>query len=153
MTTLTGSLLNLSSLLNGLSELGPVKRHLFRASREVLLAASGLLDFANQYVSGLSREPDRQEMVHSAIRYAQKTLRTIARQLPRGDEEEYRLIHRKVMSSILEVLDGEIGKSSKLKTQKSRMKVEVFEAIRNVLLKELYDPEEPREEGSHDHTG
>lgn len=148
MPSLAGSLLNLSSLLNGLSELGPVKKHLFRASREFLLAVHSLLNFADQYVSNLSREPDHQQMIRTTISYAQKTIRTIAGQLPRGDEEEYRTLHRKVMKSILEVLDGEIRKNSRSANPKARMKVEVFQAIRNVLTKEINE----KDEEEHDDT-
>jgi len=130
-------LLNISSLLGGLSELGVVKKHLFRASREILLAVNSLLGFADQYVSSLATEEQHQQILRNAISFAQKSLRAIARQLPRGDEEEYRTLHGKVMRSILEVLDGEIRKNSRLTSQKGRMKVEVFQAIRNVLLKEI----------------
>lgn len=145
----TSNLLSLGSLLGGLSELGTVKRHLFRASREILLAVNSLLGFADQYVSGLTSETvpaDRQEMLSGVIRYAQKTLRTITRQLPRGDEAEYRALHHRVMGSILEVLDIEIKKSSKNSSAKARMKVDVLQAIRNVLLKEM-DEEKTQERG------
>lgn len=154
MPTLTNSLLNLTSLFGTLSELGPVKKHLFRASREILLAVNSLLGFADQYVSGFSAhsgQNERQEMVRAAIRYARKSVRSIARQLPRGDAEEYRTLHRKVMSSILDVLEGEILKNSKLTTAKAKMKVEVFQAIRNVLLKEM-DEEEIRSDEDNDHA-
>ncbi len=135
------NLINLTSLLGGLSELGTVKKHLLRASREVLLAVQGLLEFVEQYVSGSSSTTDRQQTLQAAISYAQKTLRSITRQIPRGDEDEFQALHRKVVGSILEVLEGEIRKNNRQKTQKAKMKAEVFQAIRNVLLKEMYEPE------------
>lgn len=141
MPTLTGSFLNIASLLNGLSELGIVKKHLLRASREVLMAVQSVLSFADQYVTDRTEDTDPQQAVRQAISYAQKTLRMLAQQLPRGDEEEYRTLHRKVMNSILEVIEKEIGKNKKSKAQKSQMKSEVLEAIRNVLLKEMYEQE------------
>jgi len=50
-------------------------------------------------------------------------------------------MHRKVMNSILEVLEKEIRKNAKLKNQQAKMKAEVYEAIRNVLLKQMYEQE------------
>ena len=138
MPSLAGSLLTLSSFLNGLSEFSDVKKHLLRASREVLLAVQGLLEVAEQYVASSADNP---QSLSGVISYAQKTIRTIARQLPHGNEEEYRMLHRKVMNSILDVIEGEIRKSSRVKNPKSKMKSEVFEAIRNVLLKETYEQE------------
>lgn len=133
--------MNLTSLLDGLSELGIVKKHLLRASREVILAVEGLLGVADQYVSGRSGEGDSQQKLQHVIGYAQKTLNTLAGQLPRSDEDEYRSLHRKVMNSILDVLEGEIRKNTKSKNQKSKMKAEVLEAIRKVLLKQMYQQE------------
>jgi hypothetical protein len=141
MPSLTSSLLNLTSLVGTLGELGIVKKHLLRASREVLLAIQGLLEFADQYVSNPNAGSDHQQTIHAAINYAQKTLRSLTKQLPRGDEEEYRALHRKVMNSILEVIEGEIRKNTRQKNQKAKMKVEVFDAIRNVLLRETYERE------------
>lgn len=139
MATLTGSLLNLTSLLDGLSELGIVKKHLLRAGREVLLAADGLLGVADQYVSGKTAGGDSQQTLQQVIGYAQKTLKTLAQQLPRTDEDEYRSLHRKVMNSILDVLESEIRKNAKSKNQKTKMKADVLEAIRKVLLKQMYE--------------
>src|SRR5262245_2895999 len=113
LSGLSGSLLNLSSLLDGLAELGLVKKHLLRAGREVLLAVQGLLGFAEQYVAGQS-EKDSQQTIQQVITYAQKTLRTLAERLPRTDEEEYKVLHRKVMNSILDVLEAEIHRSAKV---------------------------------------
>lgn len=153
MPSLTGNILNIASLLDGLSELGIVKKHLLRAGREVLMAVQGLLGFADQYVSARATGAEHQQTISSAITYAQKTLRNLAQQLPRGDEEEYRALHRKVMGSILEVLEREIRKNagspeSKVRksqnsqqSQNSKMKAEVYEAIRNVLLKQMYEQE------------
>lgn len=150
MASLAGNLLNLGSLLDGLSELGVVKKHLLRAGREVLMAVQGLLGFADQYVSAQysakTTPSEHQQTISSAIGYAQKTLRALAQQLPRGDEEEYRFLHRKVMSSILEVLEKEIRKNTKLKNQQAKMKAEVYDAIRNVLLKQMYEQETSTEE-------
>jgi hypothetical protein len=134
--------MNLSSLLDGLSELGLVKKHLLRASREVLLAVEGLLGFAEQYVAGRLSGGDSQQALQQVIGYAHKTLKSLALQLPRSDEDEYRRLHRKVMNSILDVLEGEIRKSTKAhhqKSQKSKMKAEVLEAIRKVILKQMYE--------------
>lgn len=142
MAAIPNNLLNLSSLVSGLAELAPVKKHLLRAGREFLLAINGLLGFADQYVSGDPTASDRQELLGSALKYARKAVRTIAQQLPRGDEEEYRMLHRKVIDSILDVLDGEIRKNSRLPNPKAKLKVEVFQAIRNVLLKET-DHDQP----------
>lgn len=141
MTTLSSSLLNLTSLLDGLSELGLVKKHLLRAGREVLLAVQSLLGFAEQQVSGRLAGNDSQQAIQQVINYAQKTLRTLAQQLPRADEEEYRTLHRKVMNSILDVLESEIHKNARSKNQKAKMKAEVLEAIRKVLLKQMYEEE------------
>ena len=148
MPTLSGSLLNLSSLIDGLAELGLVKKHLLRAGREVLLAIQSLLGFAEQHVSGHLAGNDSQQAIQQVIGYAQKTLRTLAQQLPRSDEEEYRTLHRKVMNSILDVLEGEIRKNihgKNQKSQKSKMKAEVLEAIRKVLLKQMYEEELQKE--------
>lgn len=148
MTTLSSSLLNISSLLDGLSELGIVKKHLLRAGREVLMAVQSLLGFAEQQVSGRLSGADSQQTIQHVIGYAQKTLRTLAQQLPRADEEEYRTLHRKVMNSILDVLESEIRKNAKApksKDQKSKMKAEVLEAIRKVLLKQIYEEELQKE--------
>jgi hypothetical protein len=145
MSTLSGSLLNLSSLIDGLAELGLVKKHLLRAGREVLLAVQSLLGFAEQHVSNRMSGNDSQQAIQQVIGYAQKTLRTLAQQLPRSDEEEYRTLHRKVMNSILDVLEGEIRKNTKAKNQKSKMKAEVLEAIRKVLLKQMYEEELQKE--------
>ncbi len=131
--------MNVTSLLDGLSELGIVKKHLLRASREVILAVDGLLGFAEQQVSGRLSGADSQQTIQNVINYAQKTLKTLAQQLPRTDDDEYRSLHRKVMNSILDVLEGEISKSAKSKNQKSKMKAEVLEAIRKVLLKQMYE--------------
>ncbi len=145
MPSLAGNLLNLGSLLDGLSELGVVKKHLLRAGREVLMAVQGLLGFADQYVSAKTTPSEHQQTISSAISYAQKTLRALAQQLPRGDEEEYRSLHRKVMNSILEVLEKEIRKNTKLKSQQAKMKAEVYDAIRNVLLKQMVEQESTEE--------
>lgn len=139
MASLTGSLLNLTSLLDGLSELGIVKKHLLRAGREVLLAVDGLLSLADQYVSGKTPEGEVPQTLQNVISYAQKTLQTLAQQLPRTDEDEYRSLHRKVMNSILDVLEAEIRKNAKSKNQKTKMKSDVLEAIRKVLLKQMYE--------------
>ena len=146
MPSLTGSLLNLGTLLDGLSELGVVKKHLLRAGREVLMAIQGLLGFADQYVSAKATDSDHQQTISNAISYAQKTLQSLAQQLPRTDEEEYRFLHRKVMNSILEVLEKEISKNTKAKNQQSKMKAEVYEAIRNVLLNQMYERETSKKE-------
>ncbi len=141
MAPLTSSLLNLASFVSGLSELAPVKKHVFRAGREVLLAIEELLEFVEQYVgeSGLSvGKAVPPQTIQNVIDFAQKSIHKLAKQLPKGDEEEYKLLHRKVMSSILEVLDMEIHKNSRRKNQKAKMKVEVFEAIRKVLLREIH---------------
>ncbi len=105
------------------------------------MAVQGLLGFADQYVSAKTSNSDHQQTISHAITYAQKTLRTLAQQLPRGDEEEYMALHRKVMGSILEVLEREMRKNAKLKSQQAKMKAEVYEAIRNVLLKQMYEQE------------
>jgi len=141
MSSFAGGLLNIGSLLDSLSELGIVKKHLLRAGREILMAIQSLLGFADQYVSAKSTDSEHQQTISHAISYAQKTLRTLAQQLPRTDEEEYRSMHRKVMNSILEVLEKEIRKNAKLKNQQAKMKAEVYEAIRNVLLKQMYEQE------------
>jgi hypothetical protein len=144
MPTLTGSLLGLSSLFDSLSGLAPVKKHLFRASREMLLAVQGLLEVADQYVQSGDSPSNNQQAVRMAIVYAQKTVKGITQQLPRGndgDDEEYRILQRKVMGSILDVLEGEIRKGERGTAPKQKMKVEVLQAIRNVLLKEMYGQE------------
>src|SRR5262245_59815758 len=145
MSTLSGSLLNLSSLIDGLAELGLVKKHLLRAGREVLLAVQSLLGLADQHVASHLSGNGSQQALQQVIGYAQKTLRTLAQQLPRSDEDEYRTLHRKVMNSILDVLEGEIHKNNKVKNQKSKMKAEVLEAIRKVLLKQMYEEELQKE--------
>ena len=145
MASLTGSLLSLGSLLDGFSELGIVKKHLLRAGREILMAIQGLLGFADQYVSAKTTPSEHQQTISNAISFAQKTLRALAQQLPRVDEEEYRSLHRKVMNSILEVLEREIRKNAKQKNQQARMKAEVYDAIRNVLLKQMYEQESTEE--------
>jgi hypothetical protein len=145
MPSLTSNFLNIGSLLDGLSELGIVKKHLLRAGREILMAVQSLLGFADQYVSAKASDSDHQQTISNAINYAQKTLHALAQQLPRTDEEEYRSLHRKVMNSILEVLEKEIRKNTKLKNQQSKMKAEVYEAIRNVLLKQMYEQETTQE--------
>jgi hypothetical protein len=155
MPSLAGSLLSLTSLVGTLGELGIVKKHLLQASREILLAVQGLLEFADDYVSNLSSSADHQQTLRAAINYAHKTIRLVANQLPRGDDEAYRALHRKVMNSILEVIEAEIRKNTRQKSQKAQMKVEVFEAIRNVLLRETYEREsraatKPRSEKKHD---
>lgn len=150
MATLTSTLLSLSTVLGKFSELGPVKEHLFKAGREVLLATQSFLGFVEDYVGGSASESDRQQMVQGAIQYAQKAIRTLVRQLPRVDEQEYRALHRKVMGSILEVLDAEIRGNARKNTQKSKMKVEVFEAIRNVLVREMYDQDKKGKATIHD---
>ena len=134
----TSTLLQLTSLFEGLTELAPVKKHLLRAGREVLMAAQGLLGFAEQYVSSDRSETSQQQMIESAIGFAQRTMAQISSKLPRGDEEEYQALRRKVMSSILEVLEKEIRKNTRLKSEKAEMKVEVLKAIQKVLLKEVY---------------
>lgn len=139
MPTLVSTLLGLSSVMDQLSELGPVKKHLFRAGREVLLAVQSLLRFVEEYVTRSPLESDQQQMVSGAISYAQKMIRTLVRQLPQGNEDEYRALHRKVMNSILEVLDHEIRTHSRKTTQKAKLKVEVFQAVRHVFLKEMYE--------------
>lgn len=142
MPSLASSLLNLTSLVGTLGELGIVKKHLLGASREILLAVQGLLEFADQHVSGVSAGgSNHQQTLHGVITYAHKTLRAVTRQLPRGDEEEYRALHQKVMNSILEVIEAEIRKNARQKHQKAKMKAEVFSAIRNVLLRETYERE------------
>lgn len=138
-------LLTLSSLIGSFGELATVRKHLFRASREILLAIQDLLGFADQYVTGITSRQEQQELIRSAINYAQKTLKTLAQKFPKGDEEEFRSLHRKVLGSILDVLEGEIRKVSKIKNQKATMKIEVLQAIRNVLLKEMYEQETPQE--------
>ncbi len=139
MASLTGSLLQLTSLLDGLSELGIVKKHLLRAGREILMAVQSLLGLAENYATGLTEGADRQQAIQSTIGYAQRILQSLAEQLPKGDDEEYRSLHRKVMNSILEVLEREIRKNSKMKAEKSKMKSEVYEAIRQVLLRQMYE--------------
>lgn len=153
MALLTDSLVGLTSILSGLSELGIVKKHLLRASREVLLAVQGLLEVVEQYVG---EKPDSQQSLHSVLTYAQKMIRHVAHQLPRGDEDEYRSLHRKVMNSILEVIEGEIRKNKRRRqtghanqtSQTAKMKVEVLEAIRNVLLKEVYEQQTQKTGGA-----
>ena len=117
----TGTLLQLSSFLGGFSELSNVKKHLLGAGREVLAAVEGVLGFAEQYVSnpsgGSNGGTDRNRAVGSAIQFAQKTIREISQRLPHGNEGDYRTLHRKVMGSILDVLDQEIEKSSGLNVQ------------------------------------
>lgn len=141
MPTLTSSLIQLTSLMEHLSGLGDVKKHLFRASREILLAFQELLEMVEQYAANLLSKTDQQQTIQGIINYAQKMIRNIVKQLPRADEEDYRVLHRKVMNSILEVLEGEIRKNGRTHNPKSKMKVEVFQAIRNVLLKEMYEQE------------
>lgn len=143
MPSFTSSLLQLTSLMSSVSGLGNIKKHLFRASREVLLAFQGLLDVVEQYTSNALSKTDQQQTVQGIINYAQKMVRSLVRQLPRGDEEEYQVLHRKVMSSILEVIEGEIRRNSRLHNQKAKMKIEVFQAIRNVLLREMVTDHEP----------
>jgi len=145
------SLQSLTSLVGSLSELGIVKKHLFRASREILLAVESLLGFADQYTSKMSSDSDGQDTLNQVIRYAQKTIKSVAKQLPRDDEGEYQRLHRKVLRSILAVLEGEIKKMGRQTGSKAKMKLDVYEAIRNVLLKEIHT-QEVKEEGSDEHV-
>lgn len=135
-----------------LSDLSPVKKHLLRASREVLMAVHSLLGFADQFVSGHDFDTLSPVAVKTAISYAQKTLKRVTQMLPQGaDEVEYRALHRKVVNSILEVLEGEIqNHSRRLSNPKIKMKVEVLQAIRGVLLKEMYEQEVKDEVSSDD---
>ncbi len=147
MPNLSQSLLHLSSLLGSLSGLTEVRDHLFKASREVLLAVQGLLDMADQYVQDVSGTTDKQASLQGIIQYAQKLIKTVTKQLPQNDAEGFRVIHRNVVSSILEVIEGEMKKAGRSHHPKAKMKLEVFEAVRKVLLKEMYE----QEKGSPSH--
>lgn len=137
--------MSLISLVAGLSELAPIKKHLFRASRELLLAVQSLLHFVDQYVNSAASPSDNQQRIRNAIGYAQKTIRSVTRQLPTDNEGGYQAMHRKVVKSILEVIESEIRKHSSGNppkpshslSQKSKMKLEALDAIRNALLKEM----------------
>ena len=151
LPSLTSSLLSITDIVRTLSGLGIVKKHLLRAAQEVLLAVQGFLQFADQQIADNLSPSDHQKGIHAAISYAQKTIRNLTGQLPRGDEEQYKILRRKVMTSILEVLEAEIQKSGRRNNQKAKMKAEVLEAIRNVLLKEMYEQETTSKE-KHDHA-
>ena len=129
-------------LLKGLAELGGVKTHLFTASREVLLAVQGLLGLVDRYVGSVPSD-ERQQVIRLFLTYARKTIRRITDQLPKGNEKQFRELHSKVMSSILEVLDMEIRKNRpRTSTPKGKMKEEVLQAIRTVLVKEIGEEDE-----------
>lgn len=143
LSSISTGLFQLASLMSNFSELGHVKKHVFRAGREVLLAFKELLEIVDQYIADVNDGGSTQQALQTALGYAQGTIHQLVKKLPRSDEEDYRSMHRKVMGSILEVIESEIGRSQKVKSQKSqekaKMKAEVLEAIRKVLLKEMYE--------------
>lgn len=150
---------HLASLMGGnLSELGDVKKHVFRAGKEVLLAFKELLEIVEQYISEVNAGGSSQQALQTALGYAQGTIHALVSKLPKNEENDYLSMHRKVMGSILEVIESEISRSQKSKShnaqkmtgksheknqeklqEKIKMKTEVLEAIRKVLLKEMYD--------------
>ncbi len=149
-------LAQMAALMGGnLSELGDVKKHVFRAGKEVLLAFRELLEIVEQYISEVNAGGSSQQALQTALGYAQVTIHTLVSKLPKKDDDDYLSMHRKVMGSILEVIESEITRSQKAKPQKVtgkaheknqekhqekiKMKTEVLEAIRKVLLKEMYD--------------
>ena len=134
--SLTSQLLGIASLVSQVSELKGVKNHLFKAGREVLLATKSILDLVDKNVSDATSQTDLQEKVQIIIRYVKRVLKMLVKKLPQADEQEYRILHKKVIGSILDVLDSEIRSNQKKKTQKSKMKAEALEAIRQVLMKE-----------------
>lgn len=135
----SSTLLQWSSFLGGLSELSTVKKHLLGAGREVLMAVQGLLGVVEQSVSGQRTETDQERTIETIVRYAKQTIQEISKKLPPGDAGGYPALHRKVMKSILDVLEQEIKKNGRLKTQKAQIKVEALQAIRHVLIKEVLE--------------
>lgn len=135
MAKIPSSLINISALLQGLGELGAIKKHLFKASREILLAVQSLLQMADGYVSGPGT--DKYQAMASVLAYAQKTLRTVVARLPHDDDEQFAELQGKVFETILSVIDYEIKETGQQKNPKSKMKQEVLNAIRDVLTKEM----------------
>lgn len=128
-------LLDFSILLRGLGELGTIKKHLFKASREVLLATQSLLSVADGYVG--QSNADRGQAMATVLGFAQKTISRITEMLPHEDEDQFHELQGKVFGTILSVIDHEIEETGNLKNPKAKMRQDVLAAIRTVLIKEM----------------
>ena len=138
MPKLPLSFLDVSSLFRSLGELGTIKKHLFTAGREVLLAIQSLLKIADGYVG--AEAAGSSPPMTMILGYAQKTVANLVERLPQEEGEKLSELRGRVFETILSVIDHEIAETCELKgqkSQKSKMKQEVLTAIRGVLLKEM----------------
>ncbi len=131
------NLIDLSTIIKGLGELGTIKKHLFKASKEILLAVQSLFSLADGYVNGMNVE--QAQSMATVLGYVQKTIQGLVNRLSQVDEDDFLELQEKVFQTILAVIDHEIKENNAIKTQKARMKQEVLLAIRGVLLKEMHN--------------
>ncbi|MBI2082120.1 MAG: hypothetical protein HYT76_00990 [Deltaproteobacteria bacterium] len=117
-----------SSLAGLFSQLGIARRHLFQAGREVLLLFQSLLELADRYAEGATKD------VLSQV----KGLTTaVLDKLPDGDEKKAEEMRQAIFQSILGVLEVEIGRFSRSTSPKTQLKREALETIVTTLRKEM----------------
>ena len=136
--------LGLLFLLNYFNQLGTVKNHLMMALREVLLAMNASVEMvaqtANPRIKGTGLD-----VLSPFIKQAQGVLsytiekitpeETLADGSAKAPSETYLKEH--IVDSIISAIDDEIENTSELTSQKSRLKVEALQTVKEVLLNQL----------------
>ena len=132
---MTATLQDIATLWTTLSKLGPTKRHLFRAGREILLAVDSILQIAEDYLVAVPLSSDKKTLSEFFITTCQRVVKTLAAPLDNGTEGEAQAIHNRVLESIIGVINEELGRlaTATKSSPADRVKLQALTSIRETL--------------------
>lgn len=140
------SLQDIATLWSTLSKLGPTKKHLFRAGREVLLAVDSILQIAEDYLGTVPLSSDKKTVTDFFLSTCQRVVKGLAAPLEGGSQDasedeskgESNFIHNRVLESIIGVLNEELGRlATATKTSPAdRVKLQALTSIRETLARQ-----------------
>lgn len=131
-------------LLNYMNQLGTVKNHLLLSAKELLLAVNASFDIVSQ-----STHPKIKgtgvDVVSPLVKQAQSLLSfTIDKIAP--DEESLKdggvskdnvQLKEHIVGSIISAIDDEIGNTRHTTSEKSKLKIEALQTVKEVLTKQI----------------
>ncbi|MBX7147887.1 hypothetical protein K1X76_02275 [bacterium] len=135
--------LGLLFLLNYFNQLGTVKNHLLLALREVLLAMNASVEIVAQTANprikgtGLDVFQPLVKQAQGVINYTIDKITPPDSQLEEGKAPSETHLKEHIVDSIISAIDDEIENTSELTNQKSRLKVEALQTVKEVLLSQL----------------
>lgn len=141
--------LGLLFLINYFNQLGEVKNHVLLALKEILLAVQSSVEIFNQS----ARQPllgNKTEFLDPLFSQVNRVLNfTIEKVAPDGVSQmpsyfpEGMKLKEHIVSSIISAIDDEIENTREPVSEKSKLKVEALQTVRQVLINQKKKPVVP----------